>query len=183
MNLGMIMRISVLFVVCISTLTACQSSPRRAACESTDWYELGRRAGTTGQESKLEHERKRCDGSFDITSEAVYTNGYNNGLSEYCTADNGYSLGKAGSAANKVCPRPIDEAFLSAYAAGKKVRELEIVNETLDRRISSVSEKLKTAKEKNKDPEKNKLMSELTGLEQERQANQRRMSQIEKQVN
>ena len=178
------MRLSVLFLVSFLSLLGCQSSPKKTVCESTDWYELGRRNGTSGLNSQMDNERRRCVGHFDTTNEAIYVNGYNNGLAEYCSIDNGYSLGKAGATANKVCPRPTDEPFLAGYARGKKVRELERMNETLDRKISSVSQKLKSAKEKTaKTSEHNQLMSELSSLEQERQANQRRMGQIEKQIN
>ncbi|MGE0763632.1 MAG: DUF2799 domain-containing protein [Bdellovibrionales bacterium] len=165
-------------------LSACQSTTKLAGCESTDWYELGRRAGTTGLPSQNSLEKRRCGRHFDPPSEAIYVNGYNNGLSEYCTPDNGYALGKAGSSLNKVCPRPIDQDFVAGYNRGKKVRELENVNQNLDRKISSLNQKLKSAKESGaKTGEHGALVSELTGLQQELQANRRRMTQIEKQVN
>jgi hypothetical protein len=166
----------------IVTLVACQSSPKTVvSCESADWYELGRRTGTTGQPSQLDQERKRCTGQFDHTQEAVYINGYNNGLTEYCTNENGYALGKSGATLNKVCPRPIDEAFVAGYMRGTKVRELQQVNENIDRKISSINQRLKSAKDKKN--EHGQLMSEITGLEQERQANRKRLNQIEKQIN
>ena len=174
------MRLMVLLL--IGGLLGCQSNPKRTLCETADWYELGRRAGAAGQASQVEKERNRCDGHFEASQESIYTNGHNNGLAEYCTSDNGYALGKAGSAVNKVCPRPIDEGFLNGYARGKKVRELESMNENLNRKISSVSQKLKIAKNKT-NQDQNQLLSELSVLEQERLANQRRMIQIEKQIN
>lgn len=177
-NLNMKITLTILFSI---LAIGCQSDPKTAACAGNDWFELGRREGAAGKQIKPEEITLRCEAAFDTNAQNLYSLGYNNGLNEYCSYENGYSLGRSGSKLLDVCPRPSDELFKAAHARGLKARELEAANQQIDRKISSVSERLKTTSSDH--PEKKNLMSEINGLRQEKIAIEKRLQKIEKNVN
>lgn len=159
-------------------LAACQSGTKQASCMESDWFELGRREGAAGKTIKPEEISRYCKKAFDTNAQNLYSLGYNNGLTEFCSPANGYNMGRTGTKLPDVCPRPIDEPFKAAHSRGLKARELEAANRRIDRQISSVNQKLKTAPA----PSKN-LMSEMDGLRQEKLNNEKRLQEIEKNVN
>lgn len=169
--------LSILFSLLV---IGCQSDPKTTACAGADWFELGRREGAAGKQIKPEEVTYRCQGAFDSNAQNLYSLGYNNGLNEYCSYENGFSLGKSGAKMSLVCPRPSDEVFNAAFTRGVKARELEQANQRIDRQITSVSERLKSSSDH---PTQKNLLSEMDGLRQEKTNIEKRLQQIEKRVN
>ncbi len=110
----------------LSTL-GCQSNPLKVSCSEADWFEMGRRDGAIGRAPQLDAQRKSCGKYFSPMSETLFTSGYNNGIAEYCSEDNGYDIGVSGSVMQKVCPAPMDIPFLEAVEKGRKAREISSV--------------------------------------------------------
>ncbi len=106
-----------------------------------DWYEAGRRDGAQGQPAK---DPAKLGGGcgFNATSNPyqLYSQGRNAGLSEYCTPDNAFHIGKTQLSYNKgVCPAFLETEFLSSLARGQKVSELERENHKIEQQIESLT--------------------------------------------
>lgn len=166
-----------LFLLTLSALMGCQSAPRVMPCESSDWFELGRQMGTAGRVSGAPEQRQRCPVEFTKVSEALYHNGYNYGLADYCTPEVGFETGRLGKPLLKVCPRPTNLEFEKFYAKGQKVRDIEQANIALDRKISSISGKIK--KSKLNRSQKTELDTELSTLAQAKSENQKRLKELQ----
>lgn len=176
--LNKLSHMAVLFI--ILSLFGCSTTDSHHECQNMDWYELGRRAGTKGQPNKEDEDLVRCQKSQTEAHQKIYLNGYNSGLSEYCTLENGFALGKSGQPSQASCPTPLNEAFNIGYERGQKVRELEIQNQTLDRQIASLNEKMKAATQNGDQSESTEIKAELKELTQTFQANEKKLHQIEK---
>jgi hypothetical protein len=124
------------FVLAMTTtyfaLAAC-STTEKLPCDTTDWYELGRRHGSRGapddESKKLNPSCKNEDEKADAL--ALYENGRSLGLAEYCTESNGFEMGRTGQTYSKVCPAVLEEAFLVGYNRGSRAASLQSINERL----------------------------------------------------
>lgn len=110
------------------TALGCQAHPLRASCNETDWFEHGRRDGSAGKPLMIDAHSRRCGADFTTGAENLFIQGYNNGLSEYCTPDNGFAIGKSGGRPARICPAPLDTHFFAAVKKGVKAREAEETN-------------------------------------------------------
>ena len=81
------------------------ASLNEEACRSGDWATIGYNDGTRGRaESYITEHREAC-GEFGITpNTAVWLRARIEGLKQYCTQDNAYSVGRNGRELNNVCP-------------------------------------------------------------------------------
>jgi hypothetical protein len=79
--------------------------------------------------------RKACAGYGVKPDLALYERGHANGLQQFCTADNGFSLGHAGRAYNNVCPATLSGQFLAGYETG---RELHALSSDIERMQNDV---------------------------------------------
>lgn len=165
---------------CLGFVLGCQTADKSASCNSLDWFEIGRQSGTAGHPPALASEKKRCSGQLDASAQALYITGYNKGLSDFCTPENGYTLGRSGSPTSSACPITSRTNFQVAYKRGVRAKELSEENLQIDRKITSINEKLKT---KDRNQTKSKLKTELNGLKQQREANERNLQKIEKSTN
>jgi hypothetical protein len=170
---------TILPVVSLFLVLGCQSAPLKVTCNQTDWFELGRQDGASGLSSRLKVHREECGKFFDKMNEGLYATGYNNGLTEYCSSDNGFAIGKSGLKPTLNCPPPMDQTFLAAIQRGQEARDLEENIRRLDREISSLNQKLKTKRAIDKDS----LLTKISGLQEERAVTERKFNQIERQIN
>jgi hypothetical protein len=108
------MRYLLLFLIC----TACSLSKKD--CETTDWYDRGLRDGRVGEfTSALTKYKEQCS-AHNITVDAhFYKMGYNDGLKQFCTFDNGHKEGLAGRVDLNVCPESSRGEYYRGYWAGK----------------------------------------------------------------
>jgi hypothetical protein len=111
------MRILLLFAV--MGLSACATSQKQD-CDNYNWYEMGRQQGRIGSPHNQAGVPPAC-AKADHTSE-LWKSGYEIGLSEYCTIDNAYALGRLGLPLSRACPA--HEDLLAHYARGERAREL-----------------------------------------------------------
>jgi hypothetical protein len=111
-------------------------SPAEDECREADWKIIGLEDGARGHHlSYIGKHRKAC-AEYGVKPDlALYERGHANGLKQFCTADNGYSLGHAGRAYNNVCPATLSGQFLAGYETG---RELHALSSDIERMQNDV---------------------------------------------
>lgn len=123
-------------------LAACATLDE-SECRTADWFQLGARDGVDGAaRTRIEDHRKAC-GEFGLpTDDAAWFQGYEAGLQDYCTVDNGYRVGRSGGYYGRVCPASEERAFLDAYDLGRETHDVEREIAELDRRAESLQQRL-----------------------------------------
>lgn len=116
-------------------------------CRSADWYLLGSRDGADGYGSgRLESHREACSEFGLAADDAAWRKGYEEGLQTYCTADNGYQVGRRGGSYGRVCPADIERDFVEAYDLGRETREVEQELAQVRQRIDVIESRLSNEK-------------------------------------
>ena len=100
---------------------------RSAACQSTDWYSLGTSDGSQGLPASLrEPAFAECAVLGAAADRDSYQMGRSDGLRNYCTAENGYEIGRTGQRYHFVCPPDLEPGFLDALRLGQENRQLTV---------------------------------------------------------
>lgn len=109
------MKKSLLFTAFIigATITGCattQSSFQTSDCQTADWKQIGITDGTHGHNAQriLSHQ-KTCQKSGVTPNIALWEEGRQIGLKNYCTKANAYDLGRHGYTLTGVCEDNLDE--------------------------------------------------------------------------
>ena len=97
----------------------------KSECREADWKIIGLEDGARGRPlSYIGKHRKAC-AEYGVKPDlALYEHGRANGLKQFCSADNGFSLGRAGRAYNNVCPPALSGRFLAGYETGRELHAL-----------------------------------------------------------
>lgn len=91
-------------------------------CLAGDWPGIGFSDGASGYPmSRLDEHAEACAKHGVTPDAAAYRRGRDQGLQQYCTAENGFRVGVNGSGYNRVCPGNIEQEFLYGYADGQRV--------------------------------------------------------------
>lgn len=136
------MRLSLAMLAAALALGSCATLDE-SECRTADWFQLGVRDGTEGYpRTRLDEHRKACS-EFDMAADdAQWREGYENGLLDYCTVDNGYQVGRGGGYYSRVCPAQVEHEFVAAYDLGKETYDVEREMAELDRRVRALQERL-----------------------------------------
>lgn len=173
------------FLLCIITV-GCANLPSHSSssCEGVDFYEFGRQSGAKGLPvgSATPGNMTSCLPSRESAEYQRYVNGHNAGLVDYCSAENGYILGKAGQIYSDVCPVISERHFLKAYDLGKNARALELENQKLDTQMSKIFLMLER-QPASSDTNHQRLRIQLSQLQASRQKNESRLRGIEQSFN
>ena len=162
----------------VFALIACSSPQNRGPCQEPDWYEIGRRRGAQGQPlGDVAGEGQTCPDSDRELQSALYRNGHDRGLIEYCTPELGFELGRTGAEFKEICPQPLAQAFLKSYLAGARSYQLEKANQAIDQEIADIFREL--ASEKEDKPNSKELRSRIRSLRQNRAKNDQQLDSIE----
>jgi hypothetical protein len=104
-------------------------------CILADWRLIGYQDGVAGKSATIVGEyRKDCAKHAVVPDLDAYRAGREEGLQQYCKADNGYRLGNAGRGLPAVCPKALEGDFRDAYNAGKELYQARsAVNRTQSR--------------------------------------------------
>ncbi len=146
----------------ILILSACQSSNTRF-CKSLNWRELGTKSALAGKtESKtLKSTQARCSKSKSPIDDRAFHEGFERGLAQFCTINNGYDFGATGASYQNTCTSAHQASFLKGFYKGRLdylVSELkrhsELYTEAEDRLWRKEREYLII---QNEDPEQAKL--------------------------
>lgn len=167
----------------LSLLTLCQCvSPGHLlsdACEGKDAYELGRQHGTQGLEFPspeiIDSPIYKCVPKTGGEPRQKYEIGYNSGLADYCTKENGFVIGRSDLSYTGVCPTLSERDFLLGYDMGKTVRQTQLENQKLESRISLLEESMKTLSPKSQ--KSLDLAQQITKLKSQLGNNQKKIQQ------
>jgi hypothetical protein len=109
------------FLVLLALLQGCATLDKDE-CMLADWRLIGYEDGVAGKSATAVGEyRKDCAKHAVVPDLAMYRAGREEGLLQYCKADNGYRLGNAGRGLAAVCPTALQGDFRDAYNAGRKL--------------------------------------------------------------
>lgn len=132
--------------IMLVALSACSTMSEKE-CLSADWYKIGYEDGKTGQQAdRLERIAQDCGKVKVVPDQSQYLSGRIDGLRQYCTPENGFSLGKAGHSFNNVCSLQSVSAFEASYYAGKRIHEARERVEQLESERSRLKNALSKAK-------------------------------------
>ncbi len=91
-------------------------------CTTADWQALGFHDGAKGATLTMADRRANDCAKHGFEMDyAAYSNGRNEGLTEYCTPATAYGLGESGKKYNGVCAQHGEPAFLAAYDRGREL--------------------------------------------------------------
>jgi hypothetical protein len=104
--------------VTLFALSGC-ASMSKDECLAVDWRTVGYEDGVEGYPGDhIAQHRKAC-AKYGVRADlALYQEGRNQGLREFCQPINGYNIGARGGAYGGVCPSQLEPTFLRAYNAG-----------------------------------------------------------------
>ena len=132
-----------LTTVAVWSMVSCSSNPTVSEnqCRAGDWQTIGYRDGASGYQSTHLLAHQEACGQFGIVPQrSGYLSGWNEGLSIYCTADNGFLLGQRGAAFNTVCNAERREPYASAYDNGRQLylarQEVINLNHQIDHHVA-----------------------------------------------
>lgn len=100
-------------------LTSC-ATLNEQQCKTGNWQEIGRQDGARGfSASRVTSHSKACQEHGILVNNSEYQRGYDVGVRDYCTYENGYQMGKSGVMGSQAtCPSDLATAFSSAISKG-----------------------------------------------------------------
>jgi len=111
-------------ILVLLALSGC-ATMNRSECQTVDWQTVGYEDGVTGKSGdRIALHRKAC-AKYGVTPDLeAYRSGREQGLREYCNADNGFRLGERGAQLPGFCPADRQMAFEAAYRDGFHLYQL-----------------------------------------------------------
>jgi hypothetical protein len=96
-------------------------------CRHADWHQIGFADGARGTgAARIDDHAKACADVGVRPHFGSYMQGREQGLHNYCQAENGFSLGRRGGAHNVgECPTSLRPAFLDQYWRGQQLYMIE----------------------------------------------------------
>jgi hypothetical protein len=114
-------------------------------CMLADWRLIGYQDGVSGKSAAAVGEyREDCAKHAVVPDLDAYRAGREEGLQQYCKADNGYRLGNAGRGLAAVCPTALEDDFRDAYNAGRKLYLARSTVNKTHTRINNRKQRLST---------------------------------------
>lgn len=129
-------------------------------CRNMDWTRAGHISAMEGKGKVqgMKYYSQACFQEYGIAPDAeAFSAGHERGLKDFCSPENAYNYGARGQTYNNICPKELNEGFLSSYTKGlsqfnaKKIRDLERENRELEDEISSLKNKIYDLERENDD--------------------------------
>ena len=96
------------------------------SCQGADWRQIGADDGAGGQSADQFDTYQRECREFGIQADhASYQAGWNEGITLYCTRDNGYVVGRKGDYYGDTCPGAMRDPFYVGYMAGRAISQAQ----------------------------------------------------------
>ena len=132
-------------VILLALLVSGCATMDKPECRQADWQMIGIEDGAKGHPvSYIGNHRKAC-AEYGVQPDlARYQLGHQAGLTQFCSARNGFSQGRAGRKYNEVCPAGLREQFVGGYNTG---RELNLLNSEISHMRQDVQLKQTEMKE------------------------------------
>ncbi len=177
-----------LSLISVGFLPGCAHAPHtKEACQELDWYEMGRRDGSRGLADNSQRAVKvLCEDTDQSLSEALYQNGFDSGIAQFCTYPVAFEQGRRNQqSSSTTCPLFLRDEFVRGYNNGQKFTALQKNQKEIVRKIETIDQMLKDQSadksiDKSTDQMRRAALSgEKIHLEQERQALEAELSQAE----
>jgi hypothetical protein len=135
--------------------TAGCSTYSKKECQQMDWRNQGVKYAMEGRtlDQGRSHFHETCERDHEIAFDVQsFESGYQDGLKNFCSPDNGARFGAKGGVYAGICPADSEPQFLAKYHSGregyleKKVHELKEENARLSREVSNLEDDLREAK-------------------------------------
>lgn len=103
------------FLLLLAVLLAGCESLSPAECATADWRQLGVQDGSRGRSDRAADYYESCAKAGISVNVAIYREGRNQGLVNYCQPANALNEGLAGNSYEGVCPAPMDQSFRNIH--------------------------------------------------------------------
>ncbi|MBB5212576.1 DUF2799 domain-containing protein [Microbulbifer hydrolyticus] len=95
-------------------------------CQAGLWYERGIEDGARGRSQATVYQiAQKCHEYGVRTDTGAWQRGYEEGVEQYCTPENGFVVGRRGRDYEGVCTGPTADLFLANYERGLAVYQAE----------------------------------------------------------
>ena len=149
-------------VLIAAALAGCETMSKKQ-CLSADWFQVGYQAGRDGRErAHIEDIAESCAKVNVTPDRRRYFDGWEQGLREYCTPENGFYLGRNGTRVRSVCPPATAGRFEDAYRRGYRIFEARQYVDQLEDRRRNLENLLEKA---NTDEKLKRIRDELAELD------------------
>jgi len=136
-GMGVAVRLAAV-VIGLAALSSC-ATLNEDECSSVDWNALGQKNGAEGRPASfVQRHEKACSRYKLPVNQSAWQQGWETGIRQYCTPENGLSQGRAGHAYAGSCPTDIAFGFEDAYRVGKDVYDAEQERQRLENEIDSL---------------------------------------------
>src|SRR5690625_6864393 len=137
--------ISYLFmVITVSAMSGCWTMTE-SGCATAEWHGVGYKDGRNGQpRAYMEERRTDCAKSGYALEEKKYQAGREQGIVQYCTAENGRSEGLKGHPYLDACPAQLERDLLTQYQAAKRVYDAQQKIDELNRQSDHLTHQLRS---------------------------------------
>lgn len=110
----------------------------RDECRQGDWVSVGQRDGASGYPpSRIEQHAEACANHGIAHNSAAYRAGWDRGILQYCTPENGFETGRRNQGYHGLCPAQVVGPFLEGRQVGERLGAAE-------RRLSSAEDRLRS---------------------------------------
>ena len=137
--------LQIVIAIAIASLAGCAGSLSENQCKANDWYTVGYADSSQGFDtSRLLRHDDACLDHGIVPDRAQYTAGWNAGIQQFCTPENGFDLGAHGSSYNRVCPSDLEPEFHAGYSNGRTLfiatNEVAQIESAIDQRSARIEE-------------------------------------------
>ncbi|MFK8052482.1 MAG: DUF2799 domain-containing protein [Woeseiaceae bacterium] len=116
--------------------SGCAGTMSEDECLTSDWRTVGYEDGVLGRSgAAIGNYRKACAKAGVAPDLQEYQAGREEGLEEYCRAQNGYRVGERGGSYQGVCPAHSEPDFMAAYEEGRMLYTLRADVRSLESQI------------------------------------------------
>lgn len=136
------LRAAALLLIFPLALSAC-ATLNEAECETTNWRDLGERNGQEGKASSFIVEHQKACSAFGLPVDGTaWRAGWERGIRQYCTPQNGLLVGKSGTYYANACPVDLAAGFIRTYTVGKRVYDAGQERDRVRREIEELEQSL-----------------------------------------
>lgn len=130
-----------LFATMLGVLSSC-ATMNEGQCVSANWYDVGYEDGRQGKSIRsVSNYVNDCSEYGLNVDHTAYEDGWHDGIPSFCTADNGYQVGRNGGFYDNACPTGLKDRFYVAYLLGTSVHEARLRVDELRDEIEELGDK------------------------------------------
>lgn len=143
-------------------LSGCAAMSKKE-CQTADWRDQGMGDALAGYDrSRLADLREACAKAGVVPNEALYWDGWNQGIRRFCTPDNGARWGREGHSYSGSCPAELNAAFSDRYREGRRAWDAE---QTVKRLRNEQQDKQRALEKAQDDTHRAQLRDQLRRLD------------------